>query len=289
MSEAQQSDIDIVVRWAKKHVWWIGTVFVVLCLIPYVPIIVALLFSKSQEWRVINPNEFGDSFGFLNAVMSSLAFGGVLFTVFLQDRQLRKQDQQLDMQREELGLQREEMKESRTELKRSADAQKEMIEMQLCQSYLAAQSALLQHYASADGGHDAQKVKRSVDPLEDVIDRIGSHVGRIIARQPVDRVEFWQRLEGRCRHILGHLKLGRRADAVDLNEKLIDELKRWIPGFDGKDSITESFIANDLLPTLVRIRHLERDEPCDVEKERLQIICSHLSAMIVTGCDVRKD
>ena len=53
--------------------------------------------------------QFGDMFGWLNALFSGLAFAGVIYAILLQ--------------REELALQRRELKETRTELQRTADAQ----------------------------------------------------------------------------------------------------------------------------------------------------------------------
>ena len=52
---------------------------------------------------------FGDSFGAINSLFSGLALAGIIYTIFLQ--------------RKELGLQRLELMETRKELKRSADAQ----------------------------------------------------------------------------------------------------------------------------------------------------------------------
>tara|TARA_R110002073_G_scaffold177188_12_gene335175 strand:- start:8884 stop:9735 length:852 start_codon:yes stop_codon:yes gene_type:complete len=40
-------------------------------------------------------NEFGDSFGFINAVVSGLAFSGVLLTLHLQRREMREQREEL--------------------------------------------------------------------------------------------------------------------------------------------------------------------------------------------------
>ncbi len=56
-----------------------------------------------------NRGTFGDSFGAINSLFSGLAFAGIIYTIFLQ--------------RKELSLQRLELMETRKELKRSADAQ----------------------------------------------------------------------------------------------------------------------------------------------------------------------
>ncbi len=53
--------------------------------------------------------QFGDKFGAINSLFSGLAFAGIIFTIFLQKR--------------ELSLQRQELKDTREELQRAADAQ----------------------------------------------------------------------------------------------------------------------------------------------------------------------
>lgn len=60
--------------------------------------------------------EFGDMFGALNAFLSSFAIIGLIYTVYLQTRQI-------SMQKEELSLQRRELKLTREELAKTAEAQ----------------------------------------------------------------------------------------------------------------------------------------------------------------------
>jgi hypothetical protein len=61
------------------------------------------------------PGEYGDIFGAINALFTSLAFALLIYTAL--------------MQREELKLQREELHLTREELRKSADAQKELMEV----------------------------------------------------------------------------------------------------------------------------------------------------------------
>lgn len=70
------------------------------------------IFIEKSEDRGL----FGDSFGGLNALISGLAFAGIIYTILLQQSQLK-------IQREELILQRKELELTRKELKRSAEAQ----------------------------------------------------------------------------------------------------------------------------------------------------------------------
>lgn len=70
--------------------------------------------------------QFGDSFGAANSLFSGLAFAGLIYTIFLQ--------------RKELQLQRQELQLTRNELTRSAEAQ-EKSENALSKQAFAAQAA----------------------------------------------------------------------------------------------------------------------------------------------------
>jgi len=65
---------------------------------------------------------FGDMFGATNALFSGLAFAGVIYTIYLQQRQLR--------------MQRDETLDTKAELARSADAQERMIRPTLLVPFL---------------------------------------------------------------------------------------------------------------------------------------------------------
>ncbi len=60
-----------------------------------------------EDWT--KSGSFGDTFGAVNSLFSGLALGGIIFTIYLQKK--------------ELSLQRKELQYTREELKRSADAQ----------------------------------------------------------------------------------------------------------------------------------------------------------------------
>ena len=53
---------------------------------------------------------FGDQFGAVNALFSGIAFAGLIYTIFLQRRDLRNQRKELFLQRKELTRNREEMR-----------------------------------------------------------------------------------------------------------------------------------------------------------------------------------
>ncbi len=71
------------------------------------------------------PNEYGDSFGMVNALFSALAFAGVIVAIILQTKELTAQRKEMQTQNEMLDLQREALDEQR----------KEMIEMQRVQLF----------------------------------------------------------------------------------------------------------------------------------------------------------
>src|SRR5688500_12414399 len=60
-------------------------------------------------------SDFANTFGFVNALFAALAFGGVIWAIRLQTK--------------ELELQREEIEETRGELSRAADAQHQSQQM----------------------------------------------------------------------------------------------------------------------------------------------------------------
>ena len=79
-------------------------VLVIVILFSIYGICVYYSFSNWQE-----RGTFGDAFGALNTLFSGLAFVGIIYTIFLQ--------------RKELALQRKELELTRQELKRTAEAQ----------------------------------------------------------------------------------------------------------------------------------------------------------------------
>jgi hypothetical protein len=116
--------------------------------------------------------QFGDLFGGLNALFSGLAFGGVIYAILLQ--------------RKDLELQREELKLTRKELKRTAEAQ-EKSEQALSKqaaslkitAKLNGKSAVLQHYNtligltnSAKYGIDTAQFNTHKQQADQIIDEI---------------------------------------------------------------------------------------------------------------------
>jgi hypothetical protein len=79
--------------------------------------------------------DFAGTFGFVEALFTALAFGGVIWAIRLQTR--------------ELEMQRLEIEETREELRRSADAQHQSQQMQFLTALLVARNSVAQGYAAA--------------------------------------------------------------------------------------------------------------------------------------------
>ncbi|MES2718550.1 MAG: putative phage abortive infection protein [Pseudomonadota bacterium] len=69
---------------------------------------------------------FGDMFGGINALFSGLAFATLVYTIFLQRRELQMQRRELQLQRQEFVLNRGELKEQRLQI----TAQNEVLDQQ---------------------------------------------------------------------------------------------------------------------------------------------------------------
>jgi hypothetical protein len=91
--------------------------------------------------------EFANTFGFVNALFAALAFGGVIWAIRLQTR--------------ELELQRLEIEETRNELRRSADAQHQSQQMHFLSALLTARNNVAQAYATA-AEHETGSLKPSL-------------------------------------------------------------------------------------------------------------------------------
>lgn len=78
---------------------------------------------------------FGDMFGGFTALVSGLAFAGMIYAIILQSRELA-------LQREELKLTREDMVAARGEYARAAGAQQEMVEKQMLTARIQGMAAI---------------------------------------------------------------------------------------------------------------------------------------------------
>ena len=99
-----------------------------------------LVFMVRPSWADAFPDKaglWGDSFGFVNALLSALAFAGVLVTLWMQRRELQ-------LQRDELALTRQELEMTRIEHRRVAQAQEESENRLFLAAYMNALESLRQ-------------------------------------------------------------------------------------------------------------------------------------------------
>lgn len=61
-------------------------------------------------------SEFGDSFGMVNAIISALAFGGIIYAISLQREDLKTQKEDFELNREEIKQTNETLKLQRAEM-----------------------------------------------------------------------------------------------------------------------------------------------------------------------------
>jgi hypothetical protein len=95
----------------------IVTGILVLWVIPAV-----IIWKSGKEWTVDKVGQFGDSFGVVNALFSAIAFGGIIYTILQQRRELRLQSFELRMTRKELKRTAEAQEKSEHALRMQADS-----------------------------------------------------------------------------------------------------------------------------------------------------------------------
>jgi len=85
-------------------------------------VVAFVVIAWGATWYFLQGNEhrgtFGDMFGTVNALFSGLAFGGVIFAILLQRKELKLQRKELELTRGELQGQKEQMKAQNVTLKK---------------------------------------------------------------------------------------------------------------------------------------------------------------------------
>jgi hypothetical protein len=97
-------------------------------------------FFLRPDWAEKFPDKaglWGDSFGFVNALLSALAFAGVLVTLWMQRRELQ-------LQRDEMKLTRQELEATREEHRRMAHSQEQSENRLFLAAYMNALESLRQ-------------------------------------------------------------------------------------------------------------------------------------------------
>jgi hypothetical protein len=179
-------------------------------------------------WDLHAAAEFAGAFGFVNALFAALAFGGVIWAIRLQTK--------------ELELQRLEIEETRDELRRSADAQTLSQQMHFLSALLAARNNVAQGYAAAAAGETgplkaSQAAHRQhLAELEWLLHEVDRHQGNPFALPPAATVAAFQLslVVRRARPLLDSALANRATNHVrslllDLNQSLRD-LRRLVAG-----------------------------------------------------------
>ena len=107
--------------------------FVLFALVITIQVIAGFVISgQFTNWG--DRGTFGDMFGAVNTLFSGLAFSGIIYTIFLQGKEL-------ELQREELAM-------TRGELAKAADAQNQQAKLMLHSAKINAVSSKLDTYTT---------------------------------------------------------------------------------------------------------------------------------------------
>lgn len=127
-AEKEREEIEAARKEQRKGLWLLVTLVV---------ITVSVWFAY---WGLIDVSldsadrgGWGDKFGGLNALFTGVAFGALVYSLYMQRKDLQSQRKQLKLQLEELELQRKELRLTRREIKQQAEemrGQKEQLELQ---------------------------------------------------------------------------------------------------------------------------------------------------------------
>jgi hypothetical protein len=170
--------------------------------------------------------DFAGTFSFVEALFTALAFGGVIWAIRLQTK--------------ELEMQRLEVEETREELRRAADAQHQSQQMQFLTALLMARNSVAQGYATA-AQHESGPLRSSqiahrqhLAELEWLLQMVDRHAGNPFALPPAPTLVAQQAalLLKRSYPVLQAALTNRasnhiRGIMVDLNQSL-RELRRML-------------------------------------------------------------
>ncbi len=98
------------------YIWWVGGFFASLVIILWLvtPSIISWIIPISEDASAIR-GQYGDMYGFINALFSGLAFVGVIVAILLQKEELQAQRKDLELTRNELKQQNSTLKIQRFE------------------------------------------------------------------------------------------------------------------------------------------------------------------------------
>lgn len=115
---------------------------------------------------------FGDMFGGLNTLFSGLAFAFLIYTVFLQGKQL-------EMQREELRLQRKELEDTRAELARSAKSSEFIARVNKLQAQAMANQSLIDIEIALKQNSAPKEKEQTLRPLQKKAESLWEDLAKI--------------------------------------------------------------------------------------------------------------
>ena len=135
-----------------------GIIFGLLSVILIWLVVPAVFWTAAPNWET--RGQVGDSFGSVNALLSSLALFGVLVTIWFQK-------QELEVQRKELELTREELRRSAEAQESSSESLFQQIENQVTASKINGLSAILASLSAERSRLDQRKSKlgSSISPI----------------------------------------------------------------------------------------------------------------------------
>jgi hypothetical protein len=151
-----------------KDSYWPFIIIVLLILVVQA-IFPFVLSSAINGWD--NRGAFGDMFGAVGSLYSGLAFAGIIYTIFLQ--------------RKELTLQRKELELTRNELKRSADSQSEIAEIQKDTAIINAKGTLLSMHLQIKDSIQHSATPRALGSVNDKITALSRSVDQYVVKYEI--------------------------------------------------------------------------------------------------------
>jgi hypothetical protein len=99
----------------RRQATWILTAFAITWALPGVVVLFTAIEATTS-------GPFGDTFGTVNALFSAAAFGGIIYTILLQRRELKLQRHELELTRDQLRRSAEAQEKSEAALRTQAQS-----------------------------------------------------------------------------------------------------------------------------------------------------------------------
>lgn len=141
----------------------------------------------SADYGIEQRGQIGDMFGFTNSIFSSLAFAALIYTIYLQRKDLAVQRTALNIQKDDLKATHDEMKRSATAQENAELALRGQLDMQFVSVKLSAVTQQIEHY------RDHFKKQMTYSDEDDAVftDRIITNLvdqqGKLLDQLAIDR------------------------------------------------------------------------------------------------------